>query len=167
MGKSIKLLIAVIIVAGVSLSLLYLYLNKGTLFRRGEEVVPTPAVAFPTNPQKGQFGYEEPQTKVMIGSQGVTKGTFEKVEGGNIFLREGNTLTSLPLTLEEVVLSCTKQDLAVALELDFDQVTKVEISTPTEIGSLIPANEPVVTFAQDVAGTLRVHTVAMDSSKCR
>ena len=64
------------------------------------------------------------------------------------------------------MLSCTKQDLAVALELDFDQVIKVKISTPTEIGSLIPTNEPVVTFAQDVEGTLRVHTVAMDSSKC-
>jgi len=116
--------------------------------------------------KKGEVGYEEPNTKVTIGSKEVEKGTFEKVEAGKItFVNSGNTI-ELPLTIDEVIISCTDQELASATQLDYNQVVKVIPTTPDKIGDLIPPSEPIVVFSADVAGVLRAHTVAMASSAC-
>lgn len=172
MDKSLKVFI--IVVGGAGLLLLgYYFLTQNQSGLKSEQGMPgqikfeeKKAGEFVENPQKGDLGYQEPQTKIEIGTQGVTKGTFEKVENGNIFLRAGDTLTQLPLTIDEVALNCTTQDLAAATELDFNLVTKVQVSKPAELGNLIPANENLVVFAQDVEGVNRAHTIAMDASKC-
>ena len=168
-----KYLKVFIILAGVvGLSLLGFYLFSQSRLKPGQSTPEQikfdekPVGEFVENPEKGDLGYQEPQTKIEIGTQGVTKGAFEKVEDGNIFLRAGDTLTHLPLTIDEVAFNCTTQDLSSATELDFNLVTKVQVSTPAELGNLIPANENLVVFAQDVEGVIRAHTIAMDASKC-
>ena len=164
MNKTNKLLI---IILGVLFLLgLYLYLRQGRPESELKKVEIAPANQITQGAKQGELDYQEPQTKIEIGTQGVTKGTFEKVEAGNIFLREADTLTQFPLTNDEVAVSCTTQDLSSVTELDFNQVTKVKVTTPTDIAALIPLQEPVVVFAQVVEGVNTVHTVAMAASKC-
>lgn len=161
LGLEVKILIVLVLLA-LGLGGVFLYQGRT---QRQVSVQPQPATA-PQGPKKGEIGYEEPKTTVAIGTKEVSKGTFEKVEAGNIyFVSEGVTI-QLPLTVGEVVLSCTNQDLAGATELDYDQVTSVHIMNPETIGGRIPAQEPVVVFAADVSGVLRAHTVAIAASSC-
>ena len=167
MDKTNKLLIVIVFVLGVLFLLgLYLYISQGKPKSELKKVEEAPTIGITEGPKQGELDYQEPQTKIEIGTQGVTKGTFEKVEAGNIFLREGDTLIQFPLTSDEVAVSCTTQDLSSATELDFNLVTKVKVATPTGVADLIPAQEQVVVFAQVVEGVNTVHTVAMDASKC-
>ncbi|OGK14171.1 hypothetical protein A3I50_03525 [Candidatus Roizmanbacteria bacterium RIFCSPLOWO2_02_FULL_37_9] len=170
MNKSLIIIIIFLSVVGLSLLGFYLFSQNQI---KPEQPIPEQTQTeekvvdrFVENPEKGQLGYQEPQTKIEIGTQGVTKGTFEKIEDGNIFLRDGDTLTQLPLTTDEVAFDCTTQDLSSATELDFDQVTKVQVTTSSELQNLIPANENIVVFAQEVEGVNRAHTIAIDASKC-
>jgi hypothetical protein len=116
--------------------------------------------------EKGEIGYQEPTTTVQIGSEKVSGGSFSKVEDGKIFYEKDGVATSLPMTEDEVVLSCTNQDLNNAVELDYDQVTSVYVMTPAELGVRIPAGESIVVFADYVEEVLRAHTVAMAASSC-
>lgn len=159
MDKYTKLFIAVLLIVGFGLGGIWLYNNI-----RRPATTQTPQ--FPENPQKGDFGYQEEQTTVEIGTQGTAKATFNRVENGNIFINEGGEVKQYPLTVDEVVIACTSQDLEGAAELDYDAITKILISNPAEIGGKLPANEPVVVFSQDVEGVVRVHTVAMSAEKC-
>ena len=158
MDKYTKLFIAVVIIIGVSLGGVWLFLN----FRKTPSVVPQ----FPENPQKGDYGYQEEQTTVEIGTQGTSQVGFSKVENGKIFIYEDGNLKDYPLTVDDVVLACTSQDLEGATELDYNAITKIIISNPAEIGAKISVNEPVVVFSQEVDGVVRVHTVAMSADKC-
>ncbi len=117
-------------------------------------------------PQKGDLDYQEPDTTVTIGTKEVSRGRFEKVEGGSIFYEEEGVLTQVPLTADEVVLACTNQNLSSANVLDFDQVSVVNVVTPGEVGGRIPLNAPIVVFAQDVEGVFRAHTIAMSAAFC-
>lgn len=159
MDKYTKLFLAAILIVAVGLGSTWLILRT-----RRPQVVETPL--FPENPQKGQFGYEETDTKVEIGSEGTAKATFDRVEAGNIYINEGGSLRNYPLILDEVVLACTTQNLEEALELDYDAITKVIVAKPDEIGGKIPQGEPVVVFSQDIEGVVRVHTIAMSADKC-
>lgn len=164
MNKTNKLLIVIIL--GVLFLGLYLYISQRKPESELKKVEIAPTIQITQGAKQGELDYQEPQTKIEIGTQGVAKGTFEKIEAGNIFLRVGDTLTQFPLTNDEVALSCTTQDLSSVTELDFNQVTKVKVTTPAGIAALIPLQEPVVVFAQVVEGVNTVHTVAMAASKC-
>ena len=174
-GSQSYLVIIVIIFAVAMFSLLGIYLNKKYSQNSQKQVVPPTTVpesnqqldTQDTGPKKGQLNYQEPQTTVLIGTAGVTKGTFEKAENGEIYLStDVDVQTKLPLTLEEVVISCTKQDLSTATELDFNLVSKVNVFTADNLNPQIAVGTPVVLFAQNVEGVNRVHTVAMPESRC-
>lgn len=109
---------------------------------------------------------KETQRTVKIGTREVSSGNFEKVEDGQIYYLDEGELTALPLTVDEIVLACTNQNLETATELDYDQIVKINIFTPDTIGDAIAANEFIVVFAADVEGVLRAHTVAIDASAC-
>ena len=160
MNKNIKLILAVLLVLLAVFGMIWLFLNFSKLNVKKEIGL------FPENPAKGDYGYQETETLITIGTEGVSKGTFDSVEEGVINFVSGSEIVKYPLTEDEVILSCTTQNLALANELDFDLVTNVIISTPTDIGGLIPTEEYIVVFAQDVEGVMRVHTVAIDASKC-
>jgi hypothetical protein len=151
---------AVLLVGG-----LYFYLISR---KRGSQI-PTrqPAnVIREEGPGKGEVGYEEASTTVAIGTKEVSIGDFNKVEDGNIFYEENGTSTELPLTIDEVVLACTNQNLAGASELDYGQITSIYTMTPAELGGRIPQGEQIVVFTSDVDGILRAHTVAISASSC-
>ena len=163
------LLVIVIILALVFTGLLFSYLRNS----QRSNLTDTPAteesqtVDNDSGPLKGELNFQEPQTKIEIGTEGLTKGTFEKVEGENIFIRTSDdSITRLALTIDEIAVTCTTQDLSSATELDFNQVVKVEVTTPSGLTAFIPANETVVVIAQNVDTVNRVHTVALDANKC-
>lgn len=118
-----------------------------------------------TGTEKGDIDYQEPVDTVVIETKEVSRGNFDRAEGGNIYFGEG-TLTELPLTIDEVALTCTTQNLASAAELDYNLVTKVVRTTAAEIGALISSGELIVVFASDVNGVFRAHTVALSASSC-
>ena len=168
MSKYAKLLIVVVLVVGISLGAIYFlfYLKDNNSTKVTENYVPQ-SKDFENPQESGDLGYEEPQTKVAIGTEGVSKGVYSKVEGGNIFFDSNGAMTQLPLTVDEVVLACTDQNLDNATELDYNQVTKVNIYTPDTLGVNIPDGQTIVVFASDVEGTLRAHTVALASTSCK
>ena len=166
-NNNTKILVVLASVLGIFfLAGIFMYFNRASTKPDQKILETTPTTEITGGPRKGELEYQEPQTKIEIGTEGVTKGTFEKVENGNIFVKEGDTLTQLPLTVDEIAVSCTTQDLSSATELDFDKVTKVNVATPANLATFIPANETVVVFSQIVDGVNRVHTVALDASKC-
>ncbi len=116
-------------------------------------------------PAKGDVGFQEPQTKVAVGSKAVSSGTFVKVEGGKIYFTEEGVTTALPLTAE-VSVQCTNQNLTGVDEYDFDQVTKINVVAPTELGSKIAVGEPVVVLANLEGAEYRGNTVAVSADKC-
>ena len=161
MEKSTKVLLLIVIVLGLSFLLgLYLFVNKNKSTTEENKPDGTQTLQISQEPQKGELNYQEPQSTVEIGTKEVTKGTFAKVENGNIFVREGDKLTQIALTVDEIAVSCTTQDLSSATELDFNQITKVNLAT------FMPAQETVVVFTQQVEGINQAHTVALDASKC-
>ena len=167
MEKSTKVLLLIVIVLGLSFLLgLYLFVNKNKSTTEENKPDGTQTLQISQEPQKGELNYQEPQSTVEIGTKEVTKGTFEKVENGNIFVREGDKLTQIALTVDEIAVSCTTQDLSSATELDFNQITKVNVATPANLATFIPAQETVVVFTQQVEGVNQAHTVALDASKC-
>ncbi|OGM21490.1 hypothetical protein A2863_03670 [Candidatus Woesebacteria bacterium RIFCSPHIGHO2_01_FULL_38_9b] len=163
MDKYTKFFLATLLIVAVAIGGIWFYTNYGNANRKTTQVQQP---SFPENPQKGDYGYKEEQTTVAIGTQGISKGSFVKVENGNIFVKVGTAQTQYPMTVDEVVLACTSQDLAAATELDYEQIARIKVTNAGEIGGLIPANQAIVVFAQDVEGTLRVHTVAMDVADC-
>jgi hypothetical protein len=171
----IIIIVAFVILGGASLYYL-LYIKAPTPdiveSKTTDEVVeeyftPTPIPTVTPGSSSTSEDKETEKSKTVIGTQGVSKGIFSKVEAGFIFIKDGSLNVKVPLTTDEVVLACTSQSLFSATELDYDQVTSVKISNPQEIGSLIPVGENIVLFASDVAGTSRVHTVAMDEDNCQ
>lgn len=165
MNKGTRILVSFLIIllfVGGSFAL-YRYLR----LTKAPSVQPTPGrqVASPTLTQAGQEK-EEKIKKSVIGTREVSRGTFQKVEGGIIFYTSNGTTSQLPLTADEVVLACTKQDLATATELIYSEITRVNILTPAQLGPKIPASETIVVFAQDVEGVFRAHTVAMAAESC-
>jgi len=162
MDKYTKLFLVTLVIVTLALAGTWFYLNKG---KTKEQPVNT-ETQFPANPQKGDFGYNEPKTKVSIGSEGILGGNFVKVENGTIYVKTNTGQVQYPLVTDQVGLACTKQDLVTARELDYELVDRIVQSSPGDIGSLIPASQAIVVFAQDVEGTLRVHTVALATDKC-
>jgi hypothetical protein len=155
----------VVIIVAAGLFGLYYYLNLGGI-TPNIPITERTGLSVTTGPQKGDIGYKEEDTTVVVGTKEISGGTFDRVEGGLIYFDSSGVATSLPLTTDEVAIQCTTQYLANAKELDFDQVTKVVISSPSELGAQIPAAEPVVIFASDVDGVLRAHTIALAAASC-
>lgn len=148
---------------------LFLYFgNQGVGTQAPAQLTDTPRTITRSDgiSQKGDLDYQEPDTTVTIGTKEVSRGRFEKVEEGSIFYEEEGVLTQVPLTADEVVLACTSQNLSSVNELDFDQVSVVNVVTPGEVGGQIPLNAPIVVFAQDVEGVFRAHTIAMSAAFC-
>lgn len=117
-------------------------------------------------PEKGEIGYQEPDTTVEVGTKEVSDGNFDRVEGGKIYFGGALTLTELPLTSEEVSVACTTQSLSGIKELDYDLITKINIFSPSEVGEKIPEGEPIVVFATVVDGVLKAHTIVIASTSC-
>ena len=121
----------------------------------------------PEGVEPGEEGFQEPETTVVIGSEEVSRGNFEKAEGGQLYYKKLGVLTALSLTEDEVVLACTNQDLNTAVELDYDQIVSIKTTTPAEIAGQIPTGEMIVVFATDIEGVFRAHTVALAASSCK
>ncbi|KKU99046.1 MAG: hypothetical protein UY33_C0038G0005 [Candidatus Amesbacteria bacterium GW2011_GWA1_48_9] len=115
--------------------------------------------------EKGDLGYQEPQTKVTVGSKAISRGTFMKAEGGKIYFTEEGVMTVLPLT-EEVSLQCTDQDLEGVTEYDFEQVTKIMVVGPGELNDKVAAGEPVVVLANLEGTEYKANTVAISAEGC-
>lgn len=160
MNKNVKLFVVMALVLLLGVGAAFVFLN----FKKNE--VEQQAPIFPENPQKGDFGYRETKTTVSIGTDGIFKGTLEKIEAGDIFFNVGSDLVQYGLTVDEVVVSCTTQDLDSATELDYNLVTNIIVTNPDELGQYITAGDELVAFSDDVEGVLRVHTIAIDASKC-
>lgn len=135
------------------------------LWQKGQEQKFPPTSAQPY--QKGEVGYQEPQTTVVIGTEAVAKGRFVKVENGDIFFEEEEVVTQIKLAENGVILACTYQDLAAATELDYDQISAIEELTPLEMGKQIPVDEPIVVFTSGKDAGFRAHTVAMNADYCQ
>ncbi|KKQ83182.1 MAG: hypothetical protein UT06_C0026G0005 [Candidatus Woesebacteria bacterium GW2011_GWA1_38_8] len=99
-------------------------------------------------------------------AQEVSKGNFQKVEGGLIYYEEAGTVSTLPLTVDEIAVNCTDQPLATATELDYTQIKKVQVYNSETIIGKIPENEPIVVFAAMVGDALTAHTVALATASC-
>lgn len=168
MNSNSKMLVGLTVVLGLVFVFgLYSYFKKAPPKPEQKMVEEEKAPTVSQGPKKGELGYHEPNRTMKIGTAGLTRATFEKVENGDIFLNEGETLTKLPLTVDEVAVLCTPQDLATASEIDFKQVKKVKVVTPAGVAPLIKAQTSVVAFAQaDSAGVIRVHTIAMSDAEC-
>ena len=168
MDKSYKLLLGVVTLVLVGLAGLYLYLRSGKQMKPSSTTLQPPVAETPLTDQ-AEIGPQNEETTVTIGSQGVSRGSFDKVESGEIYFRGTSGITKLPLTIDEVVLACTDQDFADATELDFDQITKINIYNNQTIGDNLEVGDTIVVFATDVEGTLRAHTIALNnsSSSCK
>lgn len=166
MDKYVKLFIVVAVLVVLSLAGLFIYLRRPKMTQKTADVERQQSQEFPENPEQGDLGYEEPDATVDIGTEGISKATFDRVEAGNIFVREGGEVVQYPLTTDEVVLACTDQEITTATDVNYDQIVRIKISTPDEIGSLIPTSEPVILDSDPVDGVDRVHTVAIASAKC-
>ena len=136
----------------------YLYANRSTPQKTENEVN--------TNPQQDQETQPVKESIVKIGTEEVTGGKFLKVANENIYLLIESKETQLPLTKEEVVLACTKQNLSNANTLDFDQIEEVQTFTPSDLGSKIPPNADIVVFSMQLSGINTAHTIALASEKC-
>lgn len=155
--KTIILILLLVLIVGV-LAIFFLQNNRKT--SQVGEVVPT------AGPQRGDIGFVEPTTTVKIGSKEVSKGNFQKVEGGLIYYEEAGVVSTLPLTVDEIAVNCTDQPLATATELDYTQIKKVQVYNSETIVGKIPVNEPIVVFAALVEDVLTAHTVALATSSC-
>ncbi len=171
MNKKVAYGVAGILVVIILLFGYFIYRSYQT-GKTGEYTTATPTQAPPDEtsqkydvPQKGDIGYQEPVHTVSVGTEKISSGTFSKVEGGQIYYKTNTGETTLPMT-DEVVLSCTSQNLEAVTELDFDKIVSIHPMTPGELGSNVPASEPMVAFAEYVEGILKVHTVAMSASSC-
>ncbi len=159
-------------IAFATLTILYLNKNKASApTNQNLSLTTVPSIinkpTIPKGPRKGQKNYQEAVTQIAIGTEGVTKGMYQKVENGEIYIStNADIVTKLALSQDEVAITCTKQNLTSATELDFNQVTKVEVATPANLDSKIEQNESVVLFAQQIEGINRVHTIALPEESC-
>ena len=152
----IVVLVIVLIFGGIGIYLLL----SGRKPAQVTEDVPT------IGQQRGDIGFVEPTTTVKIGTKEVSKGNFQKVEGGLIYYEEAGTVSTLPLTVDEIAVNCTDQPLATATELDYTQIKKVQVYNSETIIGKIPENEPIVVFAAMVGDALTAHTVALATASC-
>lgn len=162
MDKSYKFLVAAVLIVVAGLGGLYYYLNFAGGGRRssGPQVTEIPVTG-----GEGQASAPQNQkTTIEIGSEGVSRGEFEKVEEGEIYFSDGTVTSKMPLTIDEVVLACTDQDFTNASELDFELITNINVYNNQTIEGKINPGDTVVVFATDVEGTLRAHTVALHNS---
>lgn len=154
----------VLIAVGVGLALvggiIFFLLWRSTSKLEDQQLVDQPY-------EKGEVGYQEPQTKVATGTKEVSKGKFVKVEDGNIFFEEDGVLTQIMLSENEVVLACTSQSLASVMELDYDLITSIKTLTPQQIGTQIPVDEAVVILGSGPGAFFRAHTVVVGTENCQ
>lgn len=113
----------------------------------------------------GEVGYQEPKSKTAVGSKEVSRGIFEKVEGGKLYYTEGGVQTVIPLT-SEVAIQCTGQELENIAEYDYNQVAKVRIVVPGEVADIVTADQPIVVLATKEGEVFRANTVAVAADKC-
>ena len=152
----IVVLVIVLILGGIGIYLLL----SGRKPAQVTEVVPT------VGPQRGDIGFVEPTTTVKIGSKEVSKGNFQKIEGGVIYYEDAGVVNTLPLTTDEIAVNCTDQSLDTATELDYKLIKKVKVYSSGTIIGKVPENEPIVVFAAMVGDTLTAHTIALATASC-
>ena len=163
-------LIILVIVLAVSLGggLYFYYSNKNQKEQPIVSQEPTAENPIPTEgPKKGELDYQETETKIEIGTGGLSKGTYERIENNNIFIRNGDTLTQYPLTTDEFNIQCTTQDLTSANELDYDLINNVKIASAATANRYLTEDENIVLLSQNVNGVITAHTAFKNSSNCQ
>jgi len=174
-NKSKSMLLPVVIFLALAFSLLLFFYfrdknqqaSPGGITNLTDEMGKVEESGTDEGPQKGDIGYREPVRTVKIGTSGVTRAAFEKVEAGSIFINENGDSISYQMPSDEVAVLCTPQDLTSATEVDYDQVSKVTVVAPGSVAELIQPDTAIVVFAQaDNSGVTRAHTIAMGEDAC-
>ena len=159
--KTQKVLIPLIIAGIITL---FIFAFVFVFFRSQNEQ--KPSVDESMTPEKVEEITKDHNSIVDVGGQDIKAGKFISAQGGNLTFQISGGNEEVPLTEDDVVISCSDQDLTDSSKLDFDQITKVNIFRPDEIGDKLKSGESIVVFTADVNGTRRAHTIVVPNSLC-
>lgn len=162
-NSKLTLIVVILLVAVVGMLAFYVLRNNSlpvvTKTGSDEEIVRNSGAS---------GGFEKINTAVVgVDNKEVSKGAFEKVESAEIYFQDdrGKSL-KLPLAGEELSFMCTSQELDTAQEIDFDQVSRVEVIGPTFLSQKIAQDTPVMILANAVDGVFQAHTVVANAQDC-
>ena len=153
------------IIIGTLIGVLVLIFVAGTWWLKKTKPSAVEAPVVQQQVKKGDIGYSEPETKTAVGTREVSGGTFEKLEAGKLFYTDGGVQTAIPVT-DEVAIQCTNQNLVGIKEYDYNEVVKVKIVAPSEVGGIITAGQPIVVLAAKEGAEFKANTVAVAADKC-
>lgn len=162
-NKSVLIgIVSLVVLVGLVIGVYLYFKNEDSLIDNETSDL----VDFKNNPKKGEPGYIEKDSVRSEDGSVVYKGGFEKVDGGKIFLKSADTVTELHLSLEEIAIQCSPEDLEKISGYDLHKIVGVKLMIPERIQSIIPRGTPVFLFASRLDESVVIHTVVVPQALC-
>lgn len=167
-SKIIFILLILFALAGVGAGIYFLFQNPGSKSSTTQRESTADVVTIPDNPERGDPGYVETDTKIESTSKSRFSGTFAGITNeGEFNLSAGaDNIFTYQLNETEIAIQCTNQPLENVDSVDAGQVSQVKISDPESLKTNLTIGEPVFVIASEEGEIFKVHTVYISDEAC-